>query len=417
MGKSLAQMPLALTVILLLIVACDGGQPATREQPASESAAAESRNPSINTPQPGVSDDEPPAGSSPEQVTRPVEAQPGTKPSKVATKAAGSGEWVRIEPGGETRCAHDTSFAFWARQGDRNKALVYFQGGGGCWDAQTCGPGSSYYDATVNAADDPARMGGILDVDDPRNSFSDYSMVYIPSCTGDVQWGDVVREYPRQDEDPISIYHRGFVNGQAALEWLYSNVPDPETILVTGCSAGSVGSIVHVPTVIEHYPQAEVSQLGDSLAFVFHRPLNIQQGYNARANFPAWIDELQRIPVDGLLMGDYYAAIANHYPERRFSQFNTRSDQVQQFYYAAIGGQPDDFSSTLLQTLDHIQQEAPNFHSYTADGVMHCITPRPEFYTLATEGIPFVTWLERLVAGEPLETVACQACNRDAQAE
>ena len=379
-------------VALLFIAACGGaGQPASPEQPAS----------------------------SPAVVVTPLGNQPTDQPTEVTDEAPApaGGEWVRIEPGGETRCAHDTPFAFWARKGVTNKVLVYFQGGGGCWDAETCGPGSNYYDASVNAADDPNRMGGILDTNDPRNSLSEYSMIYIPSCTGDVHWGDVIRDYPREDAEPVTIYHRGFVNGEAALEWLYANVADPETILVTGCSAGSVGSIVHAPYLIEHYPKAEVSQLGDSLAFVFHRPLSIQQGYNVRANFPPWIEELQRIPSDALLMGDYYAAVANHYPERRFSQFNTHSDQVQKFYFAALGGQADDFSGTLLQTLDDIGQEAPNFFSYTADGAMHCITPRPEFYSLATQGIPFVSWLEKLVAGDSLHSVACQTCDPDAQPE
>ena len=40
--------------------------------------------------------------------------------------------WTKIEPGGETRCAHDTPFAFWVRAGDPQKLLLFFQGGGGC---------------------------------------------------------------------------------------------------------------------------------------------------------------------------------------------------------------------------------------------------------------------------------------------
>jgi hypothetical protein len=393
--KALASAIPLFMALVLFAAACGSDQQATRE------------------PSPPATDV---PGADPEHEVTSIEGQPDTRPAPTATytSVAKSGAWKRIEPQGETRCAHDTPFAFWARKGTTNKALVYFQGGGGCWDAETCGPGSNYYDASVDAADDPARMGGILDTGDPRNSFSEYSMIYIPSCTGDVHWGDIVRDYPRENEEPLSIYHRGFVNGQAALEWLYANVPDPETILVTGCSAGSVGSIVHAPYVIEHYPGAAVSQMGDSLAFVFHRPVNVQEGYNARANFPSWIEEMALIPADGLLMGDYYAAVANHYPERRFSQFNTRADQVQQFYFAAVGGQPQEFSGTLLQTLEDIGRQAPNFYSYTADGTTHCITPRPQFYSLTTDGVPFVSWLEQLVEGEPLASIACPTCEPDA---
>src|SRR5688572_25884181 len=48
------------------------------------------------------------------------------------------GEWHKIEPGGETSCAHATPYAYWVRIGSRNDLLVYFQGGGGCWNADTC---------------------------------------------------------------------------------------------------------------------------------------------------------------------------------------------------------------------------------------------------------------------------------------
>lgn len=328
----------------------------------------------------------------------------------IASTVFEPGEWVRVEPGGKTRCAHDTPYAFWARPGNPEKVVVYFQGGGGCWDARTCAPGSSLYDASVSDADDPSSVGGILDLTDARNPFKDNTMLYVPSCTGDVHWGDIVREYGREDGSTETIYHRGFINGQAALEWLYANVTRPENILVTGCSAGSVGSIVHAPFIIEHYPEAEVSQLGDSLAFVFHRPVNVQVGYNSRANFPPWIGELETLPTDQLVMSDFYAAVAGYYPQHRFSQFNSRADRVQQYYYSAIGGDAEEFSADLSASLEAIRQQSDNFYSYLADGTMHCVTPRPEFYSMTTAGVQFLAWLEKLSGGELIDDVTCAAC-------
>jgi hypothetical protein len=179
--------------------------------------------------------------------------------------------WTRIEPGGETRCAHNTPYAYWVRPGAVNKLLVYFEGGGGCWSAETCAPGSDFYDSDVTAQDNPVTRDGVLNFDNPANPFRDYAAVYIPSCTGDVHWGNNVQTYARADGSELTIYHRGFVNAGAALEWVYSNVAAPQSIFLTGCSAGSVGSIVFAPYVIERYPEAAVTQLGDSLAFVFHR--------------------------------------------------------------------------------------------------------------------------------------------------
>ncbi len=41
--------------------------------------------------------------------------------------------WNTFEPGGETTCSDGSPFRFFARPGDPEKLLVYFQGGGGCW--------------------------------------------------------------------------------------------------------------------------------------------------------------------------------------------------------------------------------------------------------------------------------------------
>jgi hypothetical protein len=42
-----------------------------------------------------------------------------------------------------------------------------------------------------------------------------------------------------------------------------------------GCSAGSVGSAFHFDAVARRYPGARLAQLGDSLAFVFPRPIQL----------------------------------------------------------------------------------------------------------------------------------------------
>ena len=41
----------------------------------------------------------------------------------------------------------------------------------------------------------------------------------------------------------LKIHHRGAVNAGAATQWVAENFPEAETVLVTGCSAGSYGSV------------------------------------------------------------------------------------------------------------------------------------------------------------------------------
>jgi hypothetical protein len=181
--------------------------------------------------------------------------------------------WQRVEPGGTTRCARGGKYAFWFRKGDPEKLLVFFQGGGGCFDVTTCSPGSVWFDDRVGFEDDPeASAGGVLDFASAENPFADYSMVYIPSCTGDVHVGSRVVEYGSS----LRVHQKGWLNAQAALEHAYREAPDAEEVFVTGCSAGSVGSALHADGILRRYPDARVTQVGDSLAFVFHRPVNLE---------------------------------------------------------------------------------------------------------------------------------------------
>jgi hypothetical protein len=321
-----------------------------------------------------------------------------------------AGEWTRIEPGGDTRCAHDTPYAFWVRPGTVNRLLVYFQGGGACWDAATCAPGSGYYDDAVTTDDSPEYSSGIFNLDNPGNPFKDYTMVYTPLCTGDVHWGNHVQTYNRDGDQELTIYHKGFVNGIAALEWGYAHVTAPESVFVTGSSSGSVGSAAFAPYIIQHYAQSQVSQLGDSLAFVFHRPLDLQTNWRAHDNFPDWIPALANIDPGQFRMADYYVAIANYYPAQLFAQYNTAHDATQLAFYLAVGGQPEGFEPDFEASLDLIHTRASNFRAYTASDSTHSILPFDSFYTQQTEGVPFRVWIAGLANGRLVDNVHCVNC-------
>jgi hypothetical protein len=317
--------------------------------------------------------------------------------------------WNKIEPGGETRCAHGDPYRYWVRPGTSNKLLIHFEGGGGCWSYDTCKPGSDYYDAAVGRNEISNYQSGIFDLDNSENPFSDYTFVFAPVCTGDVHMGNNVQIYESAGRQ-LEIYHRGFVNSSAAVEWAYQNLETPESVFVTGCSAGSMGSIMFAPYLIDHYKDAPVYQLGDSLAYVFHRPVQIQTGWHAHDNFAKWIPELEEIRPGEFTSAHFYSAIANFYPDYTFAQFNSLYDSVQQFFYTAVGGEAENWAGDLQASLDEIHANSPNFRTYVAGGTLHCITPRNAFYTYATNGVRFVEWVRDLANGKPVEDVHCTDC-------
>ena len=323
----------------------------------------------------------------------------------VATACGGAGDravptaaggWQRVEPGGRTACARGGRYAFWLRRGDPKRVVIFFQGGGGCFNVQTCAPGSPWFDDRVDEGDNPLFNSGLLDLSDARNPFRGWSFLYIPSCTGDVHLGDKTARY-----GSTTIRHRGWVNARAALRRAYAEFPAAETVFVTGCSAGSVGSAFHVPAVIQHWPRAKVTQLGDSLAFVFDRPVNLTE-WGAPKRFPAFF----RIGNRRFTMAEYLTALAKRYPRRTFARFNYASDAVQERFYVAVGGAPGGFEPRLRRAEARLKR-LPNYRSYLACGADHCVLPRPTFFTLRVAGVAVRDWAQRLATGK---NVGCPTC-------
>jgi hypothetical protein len=306
--------------------------------------------------------------------------------------------WQRIEPGGATRCARGGKYAFWLRRADPKRLLIFFQGGGGCFSRETCEPGSRWFDDRVDAFDDPRTSGGIFDYLNPANPFRDYSVVYIPSCTGDVHTGSRLVRY-----GSIRVHQKGFVNARAALARAYAEFPHPETVLVTGCSAGSVGSAFHADAIIRRYREARVTQVGDSLAFVFPRPINLAD-WGTHEHFPSWFRPSR--PRERWTMVDFLQGLTRAYPQRVVARFNHAADEVQAEFYAAVGGERRDFARRL-RAAERQLKRIPNYRSYLACGTGHCALQTSEFYFLRVRGARLRDWVARLAAGRD---VGCPVC-------
>lgn len=319
--------------------------------------------------------------------------------------------WTKIEPAGDTRCAHNTPYAFWVRPGPMNKVFVYFQGGGGCYSAETCGLTGSYKDEVTDSDNPGYTIGGVFNLNHPDNPFQDYTMVFVPYCTGDVHAGNRVETYVTNSGKTFDIYHRGYVNASTALNWIYTNFEQPDSIFVTGCSAGSIGSILHTPHIIEHYPQTPVIQLGDSGGgLTSYISWDIDADYDAGKYFPDWIPGMQEEIAHSFTISNFTTAVANYYPTYIFSQYNSANDSTQRRYFIADGGTAEDFATALQASLLEIRKNSPKFRSYTAQGERHCILKYTHFYTEKTDSIYFRDWVANLAHQIEVESVKCTDC-------
>ncbi len=354
--------------------------------------------------------------------------------------------WNEFSPGGETTCADGSQYKYYAYPGTENKLVVDFQGGGACWNDGTCSlpidePNDfGVYNSRVFGEPTPL---GIYDKTNPDNPVGDWYHAYIPYCTADIHIGNSTQTYTNTTSgEEITVQHKGQVNAQAVLNWVFEEFEAPETIFVTGCSAGAYGSIAYTPQIQERYPDAEVYQMGDCGAGVTPEAFFEGEDGVSRWNTESVLTEL--IPeldlsggLNATFLTNIYETVGETYPESVVSQYNSAFDGIQIYFYALQQGasfQPSpeeleratrEWTAGLDASLGAIAEGTDNFYFYTSlldnddsleNGTTHCIIGRPEFYEYPDNGdgsisTPFVSWVDDLVNGrtDELENVSPNA--------
>jgi hypothetical protein len=246
----------------------------------------------------------------------------------------------------------------------------------------------------------------------------DWYHVVVPYCTCDIHWGDNTATYDNQG-DMITVQHRGAVNARAVLDWVYQGFSAPEQIMVTGCSAGSYGSIGWSAHIAEHYPETRVLQFGDSGAGVITQDFFEQSfpSWKAEQALPQWVEglDLTKVSLLDLTLADLYVGLANHYKDDHFSQYNTAFDENQTFFFVAMGGSgAQEWSQLMHASIEDIKGRAPGFSSFLPSGEQHCILPFDNFYTVNVDGHKLADWLGAMVRSEPVEHLACAGAACDA---
>jgi hypothetical protein len=326
--------------------------------------------------------------------------------------------WNEFIPGGDTICSRGTDYAYWVHPGTVNRVVIDFIGGGACWNELTCSVADAIFQPDVEQVRNAIATNafkGFYDKTNEQNPFKDWYHVVVPYCTGDVHWGDAVRTYG-EGQGAVTINHKGAVNSRAVLDWVYDNFSKPEHLLVTGCSAGSYGSAMWAPHIMNHYQGSAVTQFGDSGAGIITQEFFQESfpSWNAEQAFPSFIPELDPAKVDVLqtALPDLYAGVGNYFGEQRVSQYNTSFDKDQTFFYTAMGATDgaEGWSQKMLASIDEIEQRADNFESFIASGEQHCILPHGNFYTVHAGGVLLTDWLKGLVDRATPRSPRCTDC-------
>jgi Pectinacetylesterase len=328
------------------------------------------------------------------------------------TIAPAGHEWEKMVPGGDCECADGSAFAFWEHRADPSKVVFFLDGGGACFDAETCAftglgnPGEENYDWKVT--DKPAEEGGIFDFARADNPFRDYSVLYVPSCTGDAHLGDVTREYSPE----LTVEHNGFVNGTAALSYLAENYPDAANVVVVGKTVGSIAAPVYGGLATDVLPDARITVFGGQSG---HNPddpdLNAEIGelWGAYDNMPDW-DVNEGLTAREWGPQRFWIQAGLHDPEIVLARFDYAYDREAAEGAEERGQDPSEALAVIDANEGAIEKAGVVLHSYTAPGDGHGIFEYDVFYELEVNGEKLVGWVTKLIDGKQVDDVHCQNC-------
>lgn len=311
------------------------------------------------------------------------------------TAPAGQWSWIDFE---DSYCDDGTTTGIGINpSATSNNVIIFMNGGGACWDWQTCvvfntsthGP---FGEAQFNSLAGALANAGIFDADDPNNVFADWTKVFVPYCTGDVHGGNKVSTYASGNMTQ-QFYHVGRANYVEFAKRLAATFPNPDKLVLSGSSAGGFGASFNYVATRTYWPTGQVYLIDDSGPALSGDRINA----NLRdAWFESWdlgtaLDENcgTDCRMDFSLA---YTRLSERYPNDRFALLSSLRDNVIRTYF---GLSPTTFESALLEMAAGVIDPLPNFRYFFTTGEEHTMLGSPADFV--TQGVNLNEWMQLMV--------------------
>lgn len=319
------------------------------------------------------------------------------------------GQWSWV-PFPDSMCRDGSTTGIGVRYGDSDKLVIYFEGGGACFNTATC----LLNDLFANFGEFKfgswalgIGQGGIFG-DDPQNPVRDWNFIYVPYCTGDVHAGD--RENVGIDGVFGAQHFVGYRNVAAYLERVVPTFSDASHVLVTGISAGGFGAALNYDRIAEAFPGSAVTLLDDSGPPMSdqYMPVCLQQLWRDLYNFEDTLpsDCADCFNPDGGGISNLATFLGEKWPEQRMALFSNEQDGIIRTFFGyglndCAGGtySGQSFEDGLYQLRDEIFGDNPAWGSYYIPGTSHTVLASLGYYTTEVDGIPLTEWIESLLDG------------------
>lgn len=337
---------------------------------------------------------------------------------------ANPGQWEVHTPGGKTSCADGSEFKYFTRMGNPQKLMIHFTGGGACWTGRQCNtstdPTPYFYRVSkdMGAGNDPRYFNGIFDFDHPENPFGDYTILVAPACTGDVFLGDSAATYQftleNGQQKSTTTYHKGYANGMATLQWAFENINEPETVIFTGSSAGAFAVPFYTNIVANHYSDARVAGIGDSINSLHQQAIknadvsswNLGSVFKNHLAFEQM--NAQNFGIDRL----YISSTSQNLPNIELYQTDHAYDNKQEYYLKLTGQEDPDILTSIRESRAKIKESDIDFQGFTIGGTAHTAFMGHHFYFYMSDGMRLSEWVADIAQNKNVQSYDCANCNK-----
>lgn len=354
------------------------------------------------------------AGCSPNTSPVTKKAYPGDPPlgAPITAAEAPEGAWSWV-PFPDSVCGDGSPTGLGVNPGTGPDLLVFFDGGGACWDYLTCTLGAAVDDDYGPAKFDVEVRdffpGSFTDRAALPPELSDATLVFVPYCTGDVHGGGRVATH-RAAGGLASVQwsHLGHGNVLAFLERLGATWPAPRKLVVAGSSAGGFGAIANYEAFKWYWPDAEGYLVDDSGPPLVGDDI---PGWLRDAWYNAWQLGLSLDPFCTECRTDLSAAITELARRNRNDRIAFLSHAQDGTMSLLLGGKTgSQFEAALRRAEQAVFAPTANARVFLDGGSDHMLLTALDagaagyLASHETGGVTVDTWLGWMVTGSPAWT-------------
>lgn len=282
-----------------------------------------------------------------------------------------------------------------------SNVLLFFNGGGACWDFLTCFTLGTATLGPIGATEFNRISGqinaGVFDRANPDNIFADWNLVFIPYCTGDTHAGDNVINYDPNGQASGMFHHVGRKNFNAFVQRLAATFPSPGKLVVSGASAGGFGAAWNYNTVRTYWPTGQVYLIDDSGPALKSNAISptLRDAWLTSWNLGPLLDDICGAEcADDFSVA--YTKAGEKFPNDRKALLSSLQDDVIRSFMMLS---PQAFQAALLEMSAEVIDPQANFKYFFVTGSSHTMLGDPQNYTV--HGLNLLPWMEQMVTDDP----------------